>query len=59
LVGKPEYKKPSGMTRLGLEYNIKMDLKYVGLLVVDWIDLAQVRVRDVLLWEAVMNDLFP
>ena len=31
LVGKPEYKRPSGMTRLGWEYNIKMDLKDVGL----------------------------
>jgi hypothetical protein len=31
LVGKPEYKRPSGMTRLRWEDNIKMHLKDIGL----------------------------
>jgi len=35
-----------------------MDLKDIGLYFVDWIDLAQVRARGVLLWYAVMNGRF-
>ena len=30
-MGKPEYKRPSGMTRPGWEDNIKLDLKDIGL----------------------------
>jgi len=40
LVGKPEGKTPLGRPRRRWEDNIKMDLKEVGCLVMEWIELA-------------------
>ena len=40
LVGKLEGKRPLGRPRRGWENNIKMDLKEIVLVVVDWIDEA-------------------
>ena len=51
LVGKPEGKRPLGKPRRKWEDNIKMDLQKVGFRVMDWIDLAQDRVR----WRALLN----
>ena len=51
LVRKPEGESPLGRPRYRWEYNIKMDLKEVGLWGMDWIDLAQNRDR----WWAVLN----
>jgi hypothetical protein len=42
LVGKPEGKRPLGISRRKWEYNIKMDLRKVG---TDWINVAQDRYR--------------
>jgi hypothetical protein len=44
-VGKPEGKRPLGRPRRGLEDGIRMDLREVGLGVVDWIRLAQYNDR--------------
>jgi len=43
LRGKPKGKRPLGSPRCRWEDNIKMDLQELGLGVMDWIDLAQVR----------------
>jgi hypothetical protein len=43
LVEKPEGKRPLGRSRRRWIDNIKMDLLEIGLSVVDWIGLAQVR----------------
>jgi hypothetical protein len=48
---KPEGKRPLGRPRLRWEDGIRMDLKEIGLGVVDWIKLAQDRDR----WQAVVN----
>jgi hypothetical protein len=53
LVGKPEVKRPLGRPRRNLMGNIKMDLSEIGLNVVDWIGLAQVRYR----WRALVNSV--
>ena len=45
LVGKPEGKRPLGRPRRRWEDNIKIDLQEVGCGGMDWIDLAQNRVR--------------
>jgi hypothetical protein len=45
LVGKPEGKRPLGRPRRRWMDNIKMDLLELGLIVVDWIGLAQDRYR--------------
>jgi hypothetical protein len=55
LVVKPEGKRPLGRPRRRWIDNIKMDLLEIGLSVVDWIDLAQVRYRWSALVNAVMN----
>jgi hypothetical protein len=39
LVGKPERKRPLGISRRRWEENIKMDLQEVGSGVMDWIEL--------------------
>ena len=45
LVGKPEGKRPLGRPRRRWEDNIKMDLQEVGCGGMDWVDLAQDKVR--------------
>jgi hypothetical protein len=51
LVGKPEGKRPLGRPRRRWEGGIRMDLREIGLGVVDWIQLAQERDR----WRAVVS----
>jgi hypothetical protein len=53
LVGKPEGKRPLGRSRRRWVYNIRMDLGDVGWGDVDWIDLAQDRIR----WRALVNSV--
>jgi len=48
LVGRPEGKRPLGRPRCRWEYNIKMDLREIGIDEVNWIQLAQERVQ----WQA-------
>jgi hypothetical protein len=55
LVGKPEGKRPLGRPIRRWIDNIKMDLLEIGLNVVDWIGLAQVRSRCRALVDSVMN----
>jgi hypothetical protein len=59
LVGKPEGKRPLGRPRRRWIDNIKMDLSEIGLNVVDWIGLAQDRLRWRALVNSVMNHLVP
>jgi hypothetical protein len=51
LVGKPEGRRPLKRPRRRWEDNIKMDLREVGWVGMDWINLAQDRDR----WRALMN----
>jgi hypothetical protein len=51
LVGRPEGKKPLGRPRRSWKDNIKMDLREIGIDDVNWIQLAQNRVR----WRAFVN----
>jgi hypothetical protein len=51
LVGRPEGKRPLGSPRHRWEDNIKMDLREIGIDVVNWIRLAQDRVQ----WRACVN----
>jgi hypothetical protein len=51
LVGRPEGRRPLGRPRRRWEDNIEMDLREIGFVDVDWIDLAQDRDR----WRAVVN----
>jgi hypothetical protein len=53
LVGKPEEKRPLGRHRRRWEYNIKMNLQEVGCGGMDWIEIAQIRVR----WRAIVNKI--
>jgi hypothetical protein len=53
LVEKPEGKIPPGRPRRRWEDGIRMDLREIGLGVVDWIRLAQDRYR----WRAVVNEV--
>jgi hypothetical protein len=55
LVGKPEGRRPVGRPRRRWEDNIEMDLREVGWGGVDWIDLAEDRVRWRALVYTVMN----
>jgi hypothetical protein len=55
LVKKPEVKRPLGRPRPRWEDNMKMDLQEVGCGGMDWIELAQDRVRWRSLVNAVMN----
>jgi hypothetical protein len=43
LVGEPERKRPPGRPRRRSVDNIKMDLREIGWVGMDWIDLAQDR----------------
>jgi hypothetical protein len=45
LVGRPEGRRPLGRPRRRWEDNIKMDLKEIGFVDVDWIHWAQDRDR--------------
>jgi hypothetical protein len=51
LVGKPEGKRPLGRPRRRWIDNIKMEILEIGVTVVDWIGLAQDRLR----WRALVN----
>jgi hypothetical protein len=51
LVGRPEGRRPLGRPRRRREDNIKMDLREIGFVDVDWIHLAQDRDR----WRALVN----
>jgi hypothetical protein len=53
LVRKPEGKRPLGRPRRRWIDNIKMYLLELGLIVVDWIGLAQDRYR----WRALVNSV--
>jgi hypothetical protein len=55
LVGKPEGKRPLERPRRRWEDGIRMDLREIGLGVVDWIRLAQDRDRWLAVVIAVMN----
>jgi hypothetical protein len=55
LVGKPEGKRQLGRLRRRWEDGIRMDLREIGLWVVDWIRLAQDRDRWRAVVSAVMN----
>jgi len=59
LVGKLEGKRPVGRPRLIWVDNIRMDLQEVGCGYMDWIGLAQVKVRWRTLVSAVMNRRVP
>jgi hypothetical protein len=52
---KPEGKRPLGRPRLRWEDNIRMDLREIGWVGMDWIDLAQDRDQWRALVNAVMN----
>jgi hypothetical protein len=54
-VRKREGKRPLGRPRRRWEVNIKKDLREVGWLGMDWIDLAQDRDKLRVLVNAVMN----
>jgi hypothetical protein len=43
LVGKPEGKRPLGRSRRRWVYNIKMVMREIGWVGLDWIDLALVN----------------
>jgi hypothetical protein len=51
LVGRPEGKRPLGRPRRRWEDNMKMDLREIGIDVVNWIQLGQDRVQ----WRACVN----
>jgi hypothetical protein len=51
LAGKPEGKRPLGRYGRKWEDNIKMDIREIGIGGVDWIHLAQDRVR----WRVPVN----
>jgi hypothetical protein len=44
-VGRPECKRPLGRPRRRWEYNIKMDLREIGIDGANWIHLAQYRAQ--------------
>jgi hypothetical protein len=51
LVRRPEGKRPLGRPRRRWEYNIKMDLREIGIDGANWIQRAQDRVQ----WRAFVN----
>jgi hypothetical protein len=58
-VGKSEMNSPVGRPRRRREVNIRMDLKKIGLKVVDWMILNQDRVQWQDLLSTVINLRFP
>jgi hypothetical protein len=59
LVGRPGGKRPLGKPRRRWEYNIKMDLREIGIDWTNWIQLAQDRVQWRPFVKAIMNLLIP
>jgi hypothetical protein len=55
LVGRPEGRIPLGRPRRGWEYNIKMNLREIGIDGVNWIQLAQDRVQWLSFVDTEMN----
>jgi hypothetical protein len=55
LVGQPEGKRPLRRPKCRWEDGVKMDLRKIGLGVVDWIQLAKYRDRWQAAVSAVMN----
>jgi hypothetical protein len=55
LVGKPEGERPLGRPRRRCVENIKIDLREIGWIGLDWIDMAQDRDEWWALVNAVMN----
>jgi hypothetical protein len=51
LVGRPECKRPLGRPRHRWEYNIKVDLREIGIDEANWIQLTQDRVQ----WRTFVN----
>jgi hypothetical protein len=51
LVGRPEGKRPLGRSRGRFEDNVQLDLRKIGIVGVNWIQLAQNRVQ----WRAFVN----
>jgi hypothetical protein len=58
-VGKPDGKRPIGISRPRWEDNIKMELQEVRRVGMDWVDLAQDTDSWRTLVSAVMNLRFP
>jgi hypothetical protein len=54
-VGKPESKRPTGRPRRKCLDNTKLDLREIGWVGMDWIDLAQDRDQYRALVNTVMN----
>jgi hypothetical protein len=50
-VGKPGGKRLLGRSKLRWKYNIKKDIRGIGFVFMDWIDLAQDRDQ----WRALVN----
>jgi hypothetical protein len=59
LVGKPEGNRPLGRSRRRLVDGIKMDLREIGWVGMDWIELAQDRDQCRALVNTVINRLVP
>jgi hypothetical protein len=57
--GKPEGKRPLGISRRRWENNIRIDHQEPGCGVMDWIELARVKERWRTVVNAVMNLRFP
>jgi hypothetical protein len=57
LAGKPEGKRPLGRHGRKYEDNIKIDIREIGIGGVDWIHLAQDRVRWLVLANTVMKQM--
>jgi hypothetical protein len=55
LVGKPDVKKPLGDQDVSWVDNIKMDLREIGWISVDWIDMTEDRDRWWTPLDTVMN----
>jgi hypothetical protein len=59
LIGRPEGKRPLGRPRHRWNDDIKMDLREIGINVVNWIQLTQDRVHWQTFVNTVMNLLVP
>jgi len=57
LTWKPEGKRPLGRPRRRWEYNIRMDLREIGWLDVDWMQMADSRDQLWVPMNTVMNPL--